>query len=91
LQTSQYAVLGVLPMNLAILSLRSGIAPSWQGEQGESNVLLSLRGRAEALNRKERKEKPERTRRKPDCLSSRPLWLFFANFAVNGFPLALRS
>jgi hypothetical protein len=39
LQTSQYAVLGVLPMNRAILSFRSAIATSWQGVNAESNTL----------------------------------------------------
>ena len=39
LQTSQYAVFGVLPMNLTILSFRSGMATSWQGVNPESNTL----------------------------------------------------
>src|SRR5271169_2700722 len=38
LQTSQYAVFGVLPMNLTILSFRSGMATSWQGVNRESNT-----------------------------------------------------
>jgi hypothetical protein len=41
LQTSQYAVFGVLPMNLTILSFRSGMASSWQGAQDESNEVWS--------------------------------------------------
>jgi hypothetical protein len=40
LQTSQYAVLGVLPMNRAILRFRSGIATSLQGTITESNAFL---------------------------------------------------
>jgi hypothetical protein len=40
LQRSQYAVLGVLPMNRAILRFRSGIATSLQGTITESNAFL---------------------------------------------------
>src|SRR5271156_2279830 len=37
LQTSQYAVFGVLPMKRTILSLRSGMTTSWQRAVAESN------------------------------------------------------